>query len=83
MASILEVDDCKGQTFIQVSFSLTIYSWSSCYQVIDVSNILLCYVYCSLNQLLGEENQMSPVGLLIISYNEAAEFVTGITVPSH
>ena len=57
MASILEVDDCNGHTFIQVYFP----SLYSPYIILALASHYRFLVHYSLSQLPGGENLTSPV----------------------
>jgi hypothetical protein len=66
MASILEVDDCKGHTFIQVICHPLILFTRSYIISVPASHFGFLVLY-SLSQLPGGENLMLPVELLITS----------------
>lgn len=72
MASILEVDDCKAHTFIQVYLSFLSLpqkgsNYSASYYVFLVCEQFFCF--CSSNQLQGGVNRMLLEELLTTFYD--------------
>ena len=90
MASILEVDDSKGHTFIQVSLPLLFNINLLQYCMV---NIFICAeslglnlkCSCSLTLLPEEESPMLPVERLITFYDVAAAsaYRTSVVVATH